>query len=83
MSGEPANGRFFRKREVLSMDKMISDLRKLVRIRSICEKTDSLAHPFGESVHRAVETALEICSEYGFHVKNNHNMTAYAEVGEG
>ena len=65
------------------MDKMISDLRKLVRIRSICEKTDSLAHPFGESVHRAVETALEICSEYGFHVKNNHNMTAYAEVGEG
>lgn len=65
------------------MDKMISDLRKLVRIRSICEKTDSPEYPFGESVHRAVETALEICSEYGFRVKNNHNMTAYAEVGEG
>ena len=30
-----------------------------------------------------METALEICSEYGFRVKNNHNMTAYAEVGEG
>ena len=65
------------------MDKMISDLRKLVSISSVCEKTDSSEHPFGESVHRAMETVLEICSGYGFRVKNNHNMTAYAEVGEG
>lgn len=65
------------------MNKMISDLRKLVAIDSVCRKSDSAEYPFGEGVRRAVDTALKICEEYGFYTKDNHHKTAYAEVGEG
>ena len=65
------------------MDMMLSDLRKMISINSICEKSDSPDHPFGENVRKVVETALDICKGYGFRIKNNNNMTAYAEVGTG
>ena len=30
------------------MDMMLSDLRKMISINSVCEKSDSPDHPFGE-----------------------------------
>ncbi len=65
------------------MDMMLSDLRKMISINSVCEKSDSPDHPFGENVRKVVETALDICKGYGFRIKNNNNMAAYAEVGTG
>lgn len=65
------------------MEKMFSDLQKLIGINSVCERTDSTEYPFGENVRKALDASLEICEGYGFRVKNNQNMIGYAEVGQG
>lgn len=65
------------------MDKVISDLRKLVEINSVSVRTGDPEAPFGQGAKKALDTALAICAGYGFRTKNCGNMTGYAEVGEG
>lgn len=65
------------------MDKMISDLQRLVEIESVSMRTEDREYPFGKGVRAALDTALEICGTYGFRTKNCDNMTGFAEVGEG
>ena len=65
------------------MEKMLNDLRKLIKIESVCEKSESDEYPFGREVRLALDSILEICKEYGFKTKNSSNMIGYAEVGEG
>lgn len=65
------------------MEKVIADLRKLIEINSVSIRTEDREYPFGKGAREALETALNICSSYGFRTKNCDNMTGYAEVGEG
>lgn len=65
------------------MDKIISDLRKLIEIDSVSVRTDDEEAPFGKGAKKALDTALDICDGYGFRTKNCNNMIGYAEAGEG
>lgn len=65
------------------MDKLISDLGRLIEIDSISIRTEDESCPFGKGVREALDTALDICRSYGFQTKNCDNMTGYAQVGQG
>ena len=64
-------------------DDMIFALQNVVRINS--EKGESFltkdgqVYPFGQEVHKALETVLELGSEMGFEVKNVDNYAGHIE----
>lgn len=55
----------------------LSELDRLVRIRSVAEKTDG-KYPFGEGAAKALDYALNIAETYGFETENDDYYTGSA-----
>ena len=65
------------------MSDYIQSIIDLVRIESVCERTDDPEYPYGKGVRKALDHALELCRKFGFRTKNCNNLVGYAEIGEG
>ncbi|MBR6472239.1 MAG: Sapep family Mn(2+)-dependent dipeptidase [Firmicutes bacterium] len=65
------------------MDEMIVTLNELCGFKSVTERTDDPACPYGTETKKALEFMLKTCSDFGFRVKNLDDQIGYAEIGEG
>ena len=66
-----------------SKDEMIHNLKKLIDIPSVYEKSDNGLKPFGEYANQALEYALKLGKQMGFKTKNIDGYCGYIEFGEG
>lgn len=64
------------------LNEIIETTRKLIAFNSIQEATLP-GMPFGKANYDCLQTALKICKEIGFTVKNLDGYCGYAEIGEG
>lgn len=66
-----------------SKDEMIQNLKNLINIPSVYEKSNNPLKPFGEYANQALEYALNLGKQMGFKTKNIDGYCAYIEFGEG
>lgn len=66
-----------------SKDEMIKNLKNLINIPSVYEKSDNPLKPFGEYANQALEYALNLGNQMGFKTKNLDGYCGYIEFGEG
>ncbi len=62
--------------------KIMESVQDLVKIRSVAGKAEN-ARPFGTGPATALQVALDIAKDMGFHVKNLDNIVGFVEYGEG
>ena len=64
------------------LNEIIETTRKLIAFNSI-QEASLPSMPFGKANYDCLQTALKICKEIGFTVKNLDGYCGYAEIGEG
>lgn len=62
-------------------DRFLSDLARLVKVRSVREEATDGA-PFGDGPKKALDEAVAICAEHGFDMKNLNYYAGEADLGE-
>ena len=62
--------------------KIIESVQDLVKIRSVAGEAEN-DRPFGAGPATALQVALDIARDMGFHVKNLDNYVGFVEYGEG
>lgn len=62
---------------------MLDALKQLVAIPSVTGAPAEPGMPYGKAVYDALEKALELCRELGFHTKKVGDFLGYAEIGQG
>ena len=65
------------------MNEMLKTLNTLCGFRSVTQRTDDPAYPYGEETNKALKFMLETCEGFGFRTVNLDNQLGYAEIGEG
>ena len=66
-----------------SKDEMIYNLKNLINIPSVYEKSNNPLKPFGEYANQALEYTLKLGKQMGFKTKNIDGYCGYIEFGEG
>lgn len=66
-----------------SKDEMIHNLKNLINIPSVYEKSNDPFKPFGEYANQALEYTLDLGKQMGFKTKNVDGYCGYIEFGEG
>lgn len=64
-------------------NEMIRNLKNLINIPSVYEKSDNPSKPFGEYTNQALEYALNLGKQIGFRTKNLDGYCGYIEFGKG
>lgn len=65
------------------MNDMFQTLNKLCSFKSVTQRTDDPAFPYGEEANKALKFMLDTCKGFGFRTVNLDNQLGYAEIGEG
>lgn len=65
------------------MNEMLQTLNTLCSFKSVTERTNDPAHPYGEETNKALKFMLDTCKGFGFRTVNLDNQLGYAEIGEG
>lgn len=66
-----------------SKDEMIHNIKNLINIPSVYEKSNNPLKPFGEYADQALEYVLNLGNQMGFKTKNIDRYCGYIEFGEG
>ena len=64
-------------------EELIQKTQELIQIPSVISHSDNPKHPFGESIHDALEYMLKLGNRLGFRTKNIDGYCGYIEFGEG
>jgi dipeptidase, putative len=64
-------------------ENIISDVQKLIAIKSVKEKAGKEGAPFGDGISRALDFCLDLAASMGFKTRNIDGYCGYAEYGEG